>query len=58
MLLVAQVKSEHILKMTEEQELFGIDKLNVKRSSLPAVHIDYSARVQTVDGKFNKDIMI
>ena len=56
MLLVAQVKSEHILKMTEEQKkLFGIDKLNVKRSSLPAVtHIDYSARVQTVNGKFNK----
>ena len=56
MLLVAQVKSEHILKMTDEQKkLFGIDKLNIKRSSLPAVtHIDYSARIQTVNGKFNK----
>ena len=56
MLLVAQVKNEHILKMTDEQKkLFGIDKLNIKRSSLPAVtHIDYSARIQTVNGKFNK----
>ena len=42
--------------MTDEQKkLFGIEKLNVKRSSLPAVtHIDYSARIQTVNGKFNK----
>ena len=56
MLLVAKVKSEHILKMTDEQKkLFGIEKLNIKRSSLPAVtHIDYSARIQTVNGKFNK----
>ena len=56
MLLVAKVKSEHTFKMTDEQKkLFGIEKLNVKRSSLPAVtHIDFSARVQTVNGKFNK----
>ena len=56
MLLVAQVKNEHILKMTNEQKkLFGIEKLNIKRSSLPAItHIDYSARIQTVNGKFNK----
>ena len=52
----AQVKNEHILKMTDEQKkLFGIEKLNIKRSSLPAItHIDYSARIQTVNGKFNK----
>jgi len=41
--------------MTEEQKkLFGIDKLNIKRSEIPAVtHIDYSARVQTVSKKTN-----
>jgi carbamoyltransferase len=56
MLLVAQVNNEHILKMTDEQKkLFGIEKLNIKRSSLPAItHIDYSARIQTVNEKFNK----
>ena len=56
MLLVAKVKSDHTFKMTDEQKkLFGIEKLNIKRSSLPAVtHIDYSARIQTVNGKFNK----
>lgn len=50
MLLVASVKKEHIRQMTKEQEeLFGIEKLNVVRSTIPAVtHIDYSARVQTV----------
>ena len=37
-----------------EKELFGIDKLNVKRSSIPAVtHIDYSARIQTVHKETN-----
>ena len=42
--------------MTEKQKLlFGIDKLNIPRSSLPAItHIDYSARVQTVSSKTNK----
>ena len=51
MLLVAPVKEELCKKMTEEQEkLFGIEKLNIPRSSLPAItHIDYSARVQTVN---------
>ena len=41
--------------MTEnEKKLFGIDKLNIKRSSIPAVtHVDYSARVQTVDKDIN-----
>ena len=42
--------------MTEEQKkLFGIDKLNVKRSEIPAVtHVDYTARIQTVTKKTNK----
>jgi carbamoyltransferase len=50
MLLVADVAREHRIAMTDEQQaLFGIDKLNVPRSSIPAVtHVDYSARVQTV----------
>jgi len=50
MLLVAPVKEERQLPMPDE-DLFGIDKLNVPRSDIPAVtHVDYSARVQTVDG--------
>jgi carbamoyltransferase len=50
MLLVADVLPERRRAMTdEEQKLFGIDKLNVKRSEIPAVtHVDYSARIQTV----------
>jgi carbamoyltransferase len=50
MLLVAPVVENRRLKMTEEQEkLFGIDKLNVPRSDVPAItHVDYSARIQTV----------
>ena len=50
MLLVADVRPEHRRAMTsQEQALFGIDKLNVKRSDIPAVtHVDYSARIQTV----------
>ena len=50
MLLVADVAREQRIEMSEaEQALFGIDKLNVPRSSIPAVtHVDYSARVQTV----------
>lgn len=50
MLLVADVVKDKRRQMTsEEQALFGIDKLNVPRSQIPAVtHIDYSARVQTV----------
>ena len=56
MLLVANVNSSKIIKMTkEEQNLFGIDKLNIKRSEIPAVtHVDYSARVQTVNKNTNK----
>ena len=51
MLLVADVKKDKQVKMTEkEQKLFGINKLNIKRSEIPAVtHVDYSARIQTVD---------
>ena len=50
MLLVADVRADRRRAMTmEEQALFGIDKLNVARSSIPAVtHVDYSARIQTV----------
>src|SRR5207247_9211594 len=50
MLLVAPVKRERQIPMSDEQgRLWGIDKLNVPRSDIPAVtHIDYSARVQTV----------
>jgi carbamoyltransferase len=50
MLLVAPVKKERQIPMTEDQQgLWGIDKLNLPRSDLPAItHIDYSARVQTV----------
>jgi carbamoyltransferase len=50
MLLVADVVERRRRKMTEaEQSLFGIDKLNVPRSDIPAVtHVDYSARIQTV----------
>jgi carbamoyltransferase len=55
MLLVAPLRERHRLPMAEkEQSLFGIDKLNVARSSIPAVtHIDYSARVQTVHANTN-----
>jgi carbamoyltransferase len=50
MLIVAPVKEEHRIALTEEQQkLFGIEKLNLKRSELPAItHVDYSARIQTV----------
>jgi carbamoyltransferase len=55
MLLVADVKQEHRRAMTDsEQGLFGIDKLNVVRSTIPAVtHVDYSARIQTVHQETN-----
>ena len=55
MLLVADVAGEHRIPMTPEQtRLFGIDKLNVPRSTIPAVtHVDYSARVQTVHRETN-----
>jgi carbamoyltransferase len=51
MLLVADVRKEKRREMTvEEKRLWGIDKLNVVRSEIPAVtHVDYSARIQTID---------
>ena len=56
MLIVADIKSEKKIQMTEDQEkLFGIDKLNIKRSTVPAVtHVDYSARIQTVTKNKNQ----
>jgi len=50
MLIVAPVKEELRIALTEDQQkLFGIQKLNLKRSELPAItHVDYSARIQTV----------
>jgi len=55
MLLVADVKEEKRLAMNDEQKsLFGIDKLNVPRSAVPAItHVDYSARIQTVHADTN-----
>ena len=55
MLLVAPVKEDKRMEMNEEQkQLFGIDKLNIPRSKIPAVtHVDYSARVQTVHEETN-----
>ena len=57
MLLVAPVKRERQIPMTAQQrQLWGIERLNVPRSDIPAVtHIDYSARVQTVDRETNPD---
>ena len=55
MLLVDDVRKDKRIEMTKEEEsLFGIDKLNIKRSSIPAVtHVDYSARIQTVHKETN-----
>ncbi len=55
MLLVADVKKERRKEMSEEEiALFGIDKLNIVRSDIPAItHVDYSARVQTVHKETN-----
>jgi carbamoyltransferase len=56
MLLVSDINTEKKIEMTEKQkQLFGIDKLNIKRSKIPAVtHVDYSARIQTVSENTNK----
>ena len=55
MLLVADVKKERQKSMTEDQKkLFGIDKLNILRSDIPAItHVDYSARIQSVNKNTN-----
>ena len=55
MLLVSEVKKDKQIKMKPEDEnLFGIEKLNIKRSSIPAItHVDYSARIQTVHKETN-----
>ena len=55
MLLVANINNSKKIEMSEkDKNLFGIDKLNVQRSEIPAVtHVDYSARVQTVNEKTN-----
>jgi len=56
MLMVSNINKDKIIKMTEDQKnLFGIDKLNVKRSEIPAVtHVDYSSRIQTVHKETNE----
>jgi len=56
MLLVSEVKKSLQIPMNDNQKnLFGIDKLNIKRSNIPAVtHVDYTARVQTVHEETNK----
>ena len=56
MLFVANINSKKKIEMTKEhKKLFGIDKLNIVRSKIPAVtHVDYSARVQTVNQNTNK----
>ena len=50
MLIVSKIKKNKCIEMTnEEKTLFGINKLNIPRSSVPAItHVDYSARIQTV----------
>ncbi len=55
MLLVSNIKNSKRIKMTEKEEkLFGIEKLNTLRSTVPAItHVDYSARIQTVEREKN-----
>ena len=56
MLMVANINEDKKIIMNKDQEkLFGIDKLNIKRSEIPAVtHVDYSARIQTVHKETNE----
>ena len=56
MLMVANVNKDKVVKMSDDEEkLFGIEKLNIIRSTIPAVtHVDYSARIQTVNQKTNQ----
>ena len=54
MFLVSNINNSKVIAMTDDQKLFGIEKLNIKRSEIPAVtHVDYSARIQTVNKKTN-----
>ncbi len=55
MLILSEVKKDKQINMkAEDQNLFGIEKLNIKRSSIPAItHVDYSARIQTVHKQTN-----
>ena len=54
--MVSNINKDKTIEMTDKQKkLFGIDKLNIKRSEIPAVtHVDYSARIQTVHKETNK----
>tara|TARA_B110000459_G_C16255360_1_gene335331 strand:- start:175 stop:567 length:393 start_codon:yes stop_codon:yes gene_type:complete len=54
--MVANIKDEKVIKMSQDEEkLFGIDKLNIKKSEVPAItHVDYTARIQTVHKKTNE----
>ena len=56
MLLVSSINKKNKIQMSQEdKKLFGIEKLNIKRSNIPAVtHVDYSARIQTVHKETNK----
>ena len=56
MLLVSEINTKKKIEMTKDQQkLFGIEKLNIKRSEIPAVtHVDYSARIQTITENTNK----
>ena len=56
MLFVSNINKSKTIGMNEkENNLFGIEKLNIKRSEIPAVtHVDYSARIQTVNNITNK----
>ena len=56
MLMVSTVKKDKLRPMSEkDQKLFGIDKLNIVRSNVPAItHVDYSARIQTVSKQTNR----
>ena len=55
MLFVAQVKKDKLLKISvEDKKISGLDRLKIQRSKIPAVtHVDYSARIQTVNEKYN-----
>ena len=59
MLFVANIKKNKIINMTDdEKKLFGIEKLKIKRSEIPAVtHVDYSARVQTINKNSNQKFL-